>query len=298
MIIGIDFGHTLSGSNYGAVGILKESEETRNLGNRVIKYLSALGHTVVNCSVDSAASNNASLTSRVNKANAQALDLFVSIHFNAGGGKGTEVFTYNGNKHVEATRILSNIESIGFVNRGVKDGSGLYVVKNTKAKSMLLEVCFVDTKTDVDLYKSNIDKVAIAIVEGITGQKVKIENNQVNNLEVKDIIKTAVHKENLIAKQMVEEIKLLQGTVGIDKDGIGTDNLCKMLPNILGHEQRGIVTVMQRILIAKGFLSKDSDTGTIGQANKDAIGRFKVAMGIPQGNILVDATTWFKLIEY
>ena len=86
MIYGIDFGHTEKGANYGAVGILKESEETRGVGKLVIKYLKELGHAVVNCTVDHATSNTDSINKRVANANRQYLDMFISLHFNIGGG--------------------------------------------------------------------------------------------------------------------------------------------------------------------------------------------------------------------
>lgn len=302
MIVGIDMGHTVSGPNTGAVGIISESKETRTVGNKVISLLKEEGVTVINCTVDSASSNDASLKSRVDKANAQSLDLFVSIHFNSGGGKGSEVYTYAGKKLPEASKILEGMVKIGFVNRGIKDGSGLYVIRNTKATSMLVEVCFVDTQSDVDLYEKNVENVAKAIVEGILGRELNIidpgTGSEEEELELVDTIKTSACKENPIANQMIEEIKILQGIVGLSKDGVGTAKLCKLLPELNGTEQRGCVTVMQRILILKGMLSKGSDTGIIGPANKNAINRFKTEVGIPLEGTLVDFITWFKLIEY
>ena len=91
-------------------------------------------------------------------------------------GKGTEVYTYGGKEHAEALNILKNMSKLGFINRGVKDGSSLYVVKRTNAKAMLIEVCFVDTKSDVALYEQRgADAVAKAICNAITGQEVKTE---------------------------------------------------------------------------------------------------------------------------
>ena len=41
---------------------------------------------------------------------------------------------------------------MGLKNRGIKDGSKLYVVHHSDAKAMLVEVCFVDTD-DAEKYK-------------------------------------------------------------------------------------------------------------------------------------------------
>ena len=35
----------------------------------------------------------------------------------------------------EATRVLNNLVGLGYTNRGIKDGSNLYVIRNTKAKA-------------------------------------------------------------------------------------------------------------------------------------------------------------------
>ena len=41
MKIGINCGHTISGPGYGAVGIIKESEHTRRIGNALRDQLKA-----------------------------------------------------------------------------------------------------------------------------------------------------------------------------------------------------------------------------------------------------------------
>ena len=173
MRIGINCGHTVSRQpGCGAVGFIDESVETREVGMRVMSLLRQAGHTVVDCTNDYAPSTSSNLSQIVGLANKQPLDLFISIHFNAGGGQGTEVFTYGGEKHAEAVRVCNALNKFGFVNRGIKDGSNLYVVRRSDAKAMLIEVCFVDTKSDVDLYNSvGVDRIAQAICTAIVGQE-------------------------------------------------------------------------------------------------------------------------------
>lgn len=186
MKIGINCGHTISGQpGCGAVGYLDESVTTREVGNELINIFKSNGHTVVNCTNDYATSTNANLQAIVNLANKQPLDLFVSIHFNAGGGTGTEVYTYGGNSFPEAERTVKNISDLGLRNRGIKDGSNLYVIRHTDAKAMLIETCFVDTLSDANWYhKIGPQKIAQAIYNGITNQNINItSNNENNNLE-------------------------------------------------------------------------------------------------------------------
>jgi len=175
--IAIDCGHTLSAADYGAVGVKAESNLTREVGARVISKLKALGHTVINCTIDNCNNLGESLAYRVNQANNNNVDLIVSIHFNAYNGQahGTEIFTWNGEQFQEATRVLNNLVGLGYTNRGIKDGSNLYVIRNTKAKAMLIECCFCDSKEDMDKYDA--ERMASAIVEGIVGKSIPNNSN-------------------------------------------------------------------------------------------------------------------------
>ncbi len=155
MKIGINCGHTIEGAGYGAVGFIKESEQTRLVGYRLMDMLKAAGINVIDCTVDRAATQQEYLEKTVEIVNEKEADLFISIHFNASpshSGNGTEVYTYRGRKHPEAVSICSSLSNIGLKNRGVKDGSGLYVIRKTKAKAILIEVCFCDNEKDVNIY--------------------------------------------------------------------------------------------------------------------------------------------------
>lgn len=171
LTIGVDMGHTIRGLGTGAASILSETNENRKIGNELISLLKSNGHTVVNCTVD--VSNN-DLADRVAIANRQRLDLFISIHLNAGGGHGTETYIYNqyyngkeANREV-AKRINDKVvASCGFRNRGVKEAN-YYVLRETVAPAVLLEVCFVDSQEDAS--KLNYKAVAKAIAEAITGE--------------------------------------------------------------------------------------------------------------------------------
>ncbi|WP_291582640.1 N-acetylmuramoyl-L-alanine amidase [Clostridium sp. UBA6640] len=179
MRIAIDCGHTLIGADYGAVGIKAESNLTREVGNIVISKLKALDYNVINCTIDTCNNIGKSLAYRVNQANSNNVDLFISIHFNCFNGQAheTEVFTWGGEQLPEATIVLNNLVGLGYADRGIKDGSNLYVIRNTKAKAMLIECCFCDSKEDMNKYDA--EKIAGAIVEGIVGKATY--NNSNNN---------------------------------------------------------------------------------------------------------------------
>ncbi|MDO4292062.1 MAG: N-acetylmuramoyl-L-alanine amidase [Eubacteriales bacterium] len=155
MKIGINCGHTLTGPGHGANGLFSESTATREVGNALMEIMRGLGAEIVDCTIDQAESQADYLADAVTLANQQDLDWFISIHFNASAnhsGYGCEVYTYEGQQHPEAITVCKNLERLGFANRGVKAGSGLYVIRKTKAVSMLIEVCFCDNEDDVRLY--------------------------------------------------------------------------------------------------------------------------------------------------
>ena len=185
MIIGINCGHTVSGQpGCGAVGYLNESDETRRVGKRLIELLRGEGHTVYDCTNDYAHTTTENLSEIVHMANSHSLDLFVSVHFNSGGGNGCEVFTYGGKTFDEAQRTCDALSSLGFKNRGIKDGSSLYVIRNTKAEAMLIEVCFTDSASDAALYERvGSENTARAICGAICNRKADITMTQYEELK-------------------------------------------------------------------------------------------------------------------
>ncbi|MBD2576741.1 N-acetylmuramoyl-L-alanine amidase [Oscillatoria sp. FACHB-1406] len=166
---GIDMGHNAP-PDTGAVGIAKEDNLTLAVGTRVIAKLTTLGHIPINCTPKWASSVVGSLNTRCQIANANNVDYYVSIHFNSfnSSANGTEVYAISSGARRIAQPVLDNIVRLGFYNRGVKDGSHLYVLKNTNMSAILIECCFIDSRRDMNLFDA--EKMANAIVRGLTGQ--------------------------------------------------------------------------------------------------------------------------------
>ena len=172
MKISVNCGHTASGAGYGAVsGKFRESEITRLVGKELMRLLKAKGHTVNDSTVDAADSQNGYLAAVTRKVNIAEPDLFISIHCNASvlhNANGMEVYTYAGRKHDKAVHICYELSRLGFKNRGIKDGSKLYVVRNTTAPAILVELFFLDNATDQNIYKKvGYTSIAKAIAEAI-----------------------------------------------------------------------------------------------------------------------------------
>lgn len=156
----------------GASGIFSETVEDRKVKDLVIAKLRNLGHTVYDCTDENGATANQCLANIVAKCNQHKVDLDISIHFNASGGAGhgAEVFQYNTATNAVASAIQNAIVALGFRNRGVKNSTELYVLRNTKSPAILIECCFCDNAGDAAKY--NAESMATAIVKGITGKTV------------------------------------------------------------------------------------------------------------------------------
>lgn len=161
----------------GAASILNEVTEDRKVKNKLISLLKGAGHTVYDCTDDSGRTSGANLANIVAKCNKHSVDLDISIHLNSGrkdtkgdgSTGGVEVFCYDSRTKSVAEKITDAIaEEFGYHNRGVKYSTGLYVLRNTKSKAILIECCFVDDKDDAKVW--NAEKCAAAIYKGLTGK--------------------------------------------------------------------------------------------------------------------------------
>lgn len=166
MIIANRGGHTKS--SCGAIGFINELTEDRKVIKRVNELLSPY-HKIIDCTPPES-SGYGEWNIGVNKCNSSNAEIFFSIHFNAGGGKGCECVKHSTDSKITpyANSVLGNLSKLGFTNRGVKNNDELAETRSIKCPSMIIEVCFVDTKSDVDLYnRIGVEKIARAIANGI-----------------------------------------------------------------------------------------------------------------------------------
>ncbi|MDB9311717.1 N-acetylmuramoyl-L-alanine amidase [Spirulina sp. CS-785/01] len=170
MKFGIDMGHNAPPDVGASSRFGSEDQLTKAVGTLILEKLKALNHEVVNCTPNSASSVLNSLAQRVQTANSNRVDVYVSIHFNAfnGSANGTEIYAISDAGRRVAQPVLENIVGLGFNNRRIKNGSHLYVVRNTDMPAILVECCFIDSEKDMRLY--NTETMANAIVKGLAGK--------------------------------------------------------------------------------------------------------------------------------
>ena len=166
MRFAVDIGHNCP-PDVGASGFGSEDRMNKLIGESLIVKLVKSGHNVIDCRPTGATTVTHSLQKRCMAANQGSADYYISIHHNAGGGRGVEVFGISGPGKAIASKVVDSIAELGFKSRGVKT-TAFYVLKNTAMPAILIEVCFVDNKTDVDLWESlGHEKIAQAIFNGL-----------------------------------------------------------------------------------------------------------------------------------
>ena len=107
------------------------------------------------------------------EANTADADFFLSIHRNSYptdntvSGVESLIYDKSGIKFEMAENINEQLEAVGFVNLGVKERPNLVVLKRTRMPAVLVEVGFINSDTDNQLFDENFQDIAEAIAAGI-----------------------------------------------------------------------------------------------------------------------------------
>lgn len=279
----------------GAKGILDELTEDRKVKESVVKYLKQLNHDVLDVTPpNSTSTSSEDLYYGINKANNWGANLFISIHFNKAydsynGALGSEVCVYS-NFDI-AQRVVNALGNLGFKNRGQKIRTGLYELRNTAMKSMIVETCFVEATEDVKLYnKLGPDKIGKAIAEAVANSNVNsydVEIPSTNN-------ESSSNNGDNWVRRLQEECNK-QGFSNQTVDGIPGPNTLKGCP-IMKEGARGNITkLLQEKLISLGYNTNGID-GIFGSGTKAAVIAFQKSKGLLTDGI-VGENTWRKLLN-
>lgn len=170
----------------GAKYFIDEVDEARKVTNEVHRILTTQYNGAGSVfHDDTSTTQNQNLQTIVNYHNKQARDLDWSIHFNAASvtdaPRGVEVLYYD-MKDLSAKVSTAISKASGLKDRGPKQRTELYFLKNTYKPAILIEVCFVDSKADVELYQKNFNSICAAIAESLAtflGYTKKVEVKEV-----------------------------------------------------------------------------------------------------------------------
>lgn len=168
----VDAGH--GGDDPGAHGFgLNEKDVVLDVAKRVQQKLEGEGATVL---MTRDSDTYPTLADRVNFANSQNANSFVSIHANSStspSASGSETYWDSQYFGVESKALAQSIQNqlytkMDTINRGVKEAD-YYVIKNTKMPSVLVELAFISNSSDAAKLGSPYyrDLAAEAIYQGI-----------------------------------------------------------------------------------------------------------------------------------
>ncbi len=146
------------------------------------------------------------------EANEADVDFFISIHRNSfpqdNVVSGVESLVYNkqGIKYEMAQNINAQLETIGFVNLGVKARPNLVVLRRTKMPAVLVEVGFINSDVDNALFDQNFEDIAQAIASGIldTLEYSKEEEPIVYSVQ------TGAYRNRVYAQELLEELQEME----------------------------------------------------------------------------------------
>ena len=156
----------------GAHGVLDEVDEARRVVEELAGELRDRGVDVTTFHDDTSHSQNENLNTIVNFHNKQKRELDVSVHFNAfeqtSKPMGCEVLYLS--QSALAGQVSSAIAKSGkFINRGAKKRTDLFFLNSTAMPAILLEVCFVDSTADAELYGEAFASICSAIADVLGG---------------------------------------------------------------------------------------------------------------------------------
>jgi N-acetylmuramoyl-L-alanine amidase len=155
----------------GASGLIEEHAEAVRVVNATAARLRSNGVTCNTFEDTTSTNQQQNLETIVAWHNSQTRDLDVFVHFNSAPPtpepRGTECY-YVTQEGLAGEVAESIALASGLINRGAKYGD-LYVLNHTTAPAILVEICFVDSNADVNIYKRTFHNICGAIARAIAG---------------------------------------------------------------------------------------------------------------------------------
>lgn len=204
----------------GAVGY----ETERELNVKVCDFMKAYLLENYDCEVKMNPGTLSDLATVCGEANAWGADLFVSNHFNAGGGDGYECYVYSEARRALGQIFEKHVKAAGQNSRGVKVNPKFIVLNSTNMPAVLNEGAFVDNKADIEDWNDNAELKAL----GIAYAKACAEYLEMEEKTVEETVKeenTVTVTLNVLKKGSTgEQVKALQRLLHAQGYGLGSKN--------------------------------------------------------------------------
>ena len=197
----INPGH--SDKDPGAVGY----ETERRLNVQVSEYQRDYLLENYDCEVRMNPGSMGNLSAISDDANSWGADLFVSNHFNAGGGDGWEGLVHNEGRVALGKIFEKYVLGAGQNSRGVKLRPDLAVLRLTQMPAVLNEGAFVDNQKDITDWNEDAElkKLAIAYAQA-TAEALQLEQKTPQS-NVLYRVQVGAYREAANAAAMAEKLK-------------------------------------------------------------------------------------------
>lgn len=202
----INPGH--SNTDPGAVGYETERELNVKVSNYQRDYLLSK----YDCEVRMNPGTMDSLSSITKDANDWGADLFVSNHFNAGGGDGYEALIYSDNRKRLGETFERYVKLAGQNSRGVKLRPDLAVLRDTSMPAILNEGAFVDNKTDIQDWNEDheLKKLGEAYAKAAAVFLSLPRKKTQNNTTTEESVKTETKVETKVDTSFMVQVDILK----------------------------------------------------------------------------------------
>ncbi len=268
----INPGHSVT--DPGAVGY----ETERRLNVAVSRYMGAFLLEHYNCQIRITSDAITTLSGVCADANRWGADLFVSNHFNAGGGDGYEALVYNQSRVPLGKVFETQVMAAGQNSRGVKLRPDLAVLKNTAMPAIVNEGAFVDNLRDITDWN---------------------ESNELQALG-EAYAKAAAAFLKLEEKYTLRDfIYAVQRATGSKPDGIAGPETLRNTVTVSAYKNRThpVVKPVQQRLLCLGYTQVGTADGIAGAKFTRALKAFQTANGcVADGELTAGHKTWRKLL--
>lgn len=213
-------------------------------------------------------------------ANTWGADLFLSIHFNAGGGDGYEALVYGSNRIGLGQVFEKHVLAAGQNSRGVKLRPDLYVLRNTAMPAILNEGAFVDNLKDITDWNDSPELMALGVAYAeAAAEALKLEAKNGYSLE-----------------QFIREV---QSSTGSAVDGIAGPQTIGNTVTVssMKNSRHPVVVAIQKRLSALGYGVVGEADGVAGTKFEAAVVAFQEDNGCWQdGELTAGNKTWKKML--
>lgn len=275
----IDPGH--GGYDNGAVKYVTEDKVNLVMGLACRDYLKAHG---VDVKMSRTTDTGTSINTMASAANKWGADLVVSIHNNAGGGDGFEVFhsIAGGKGKTLAKNIEAEVKKLGQNSRGLKtkknsSGADYFgMIRLADAPAVICEGAFVDNKKDAAQIDTTAEQLAFgyAYARGI-----------LKTLGIKDKGYPAAETKPAAKKPAASTAAKKETAVSVS------------LPVLKKGDKSGSVKAMQTLIEAAGYsVGSTGADGDFGAGTERGLIKYQTKKGLTVDGVC-GAKTWEKLLK-